>query len=230
MLRGEEGDMIDEVSPTEFHEAEGVEDWHVVSDGATACFRTGSFTRGAQFVRAIGALPGIEDHPPDIDLRPNRVIVRVLTATAEYYGMSKRDIEVARQISEVARELRLSADTAAVQSVLIVPGAASTAEVMPFWKAVLGYEPRPDSPEEDLVDPSNRGPAFWLEQMDELRPDGGGAIHVAVWVPYEQAEARVAAALAAGGRIVRDEFAPAWWTLADAAGNEADISTVLHRD
>ena len=173
--------MIDEVSPTEFHEAEGVEDWHVVSDGATACFRTGSFTTGAQFVRAVGELPGIEEHPPDIDLRPNRVIVRVLTATAEYYGMSKRDIEVARQISAVAREFGLSADATAVQSVLIVPGAASTAEIMPFWRAVLGYEPRPDSPEEDLVDPSNRGPAFWLEQMDELRPDGGGAIHVAVW-------------------------------------------------
>jgi 4a-hydroxytetrahydrobiopterin dehydratase len=36
--------------------------------------------------------------------------------------------------------------------------------------------------------------------MDEPRPDGGGAIHVAVWVPEEQAEARIAAALAAGGR------------------------------
>jgi hypothetical protein len=45
-----------------------------------------------------------------------------------------------------------------------------------------------------------------------------------------QAEARVAAALAAGGRIVRDEFAPSWWTLADSAGNEADIATVSGRD
>ncbi|CAN5852876.1 hypothetical protein BH24CHL6_BH24CHL6_16530 [soil metagenome] len=25
-------------------------------------------------------------------------------------------------------------------------------------------------------------------------------------------------------------FAPAWWTLADAAGNEADISTTTGRD
>ena len=77
---------------------------------------------------------------------------------------------------------------------------------------------------------SDRGPAFWFEEMNEPRPDGGGAIHVAIWVPYEQAEARVAAALAAGGRLVRDEFAPAWWTLADAAGNEADIATTMSRD
>ena len=38
----------------------------------------------------------------------------------------------------------------------------------------------------------------------------------------------VAAALAAGGRLVRDH-APMWWTLADAAGNEVDISTVQGR-
>ena len=87
-----------------------------------------------------------------------------------------------------------------------------------------------DSPDEDLVDPRGRGPAFWFEQMQEPRPDGGGAIHVAIWVPYEQAEARIAAALAAGGRMVRDEFAPSWWTLADAAGNEADIATTMSRD
>jgi 4a-hydroxytetrahydrobiopterin dehydratase len=101
---------------------------------------------------------------------------------------------------------------------------------MPFWRAVLGYEPRNDTPDEDLVDPRSRGPSFWFEPMHEPRGDGGGAIHVCVWIPYEQAEARVTAALAAGGRMVRDQFAPAWWTLADAAGNEADIATIETRD
>ena len=117
-----------------------------------------------------------------------------------------------------------------VQSVLVIPGAPDVAVVMPFWQALLGYERRPDSPDEDLIDPRDRGPAFWFEAMDEPRSDGGGAIHVAVWVPIEEAEARVAAALAAGGTIVRDTFAPAWWTLADAAGNEADVASIAHRD
>ena len=144
--------------------------------------------------------------------------------------MSRRDIDLARQISAPARELGLSADPSAVQSVLVIPGATARAEVMPFWRAVLGYEPRPDSPDQDLVDPRTRGPSFWFEQMHEPRPDGGGAIHIAIWVPYEQAEARIAGALAAGGRVVRDKFAPSWWTLADAAGNEADIATTKGRD
>ena len=144
--------------------------------------------------------------------------------------MSRRDIELARQISAAAGGLGLSADPAAVQSLIVIPGATVPAAVMPFWQAVLGYEPRRDSPDEDLVDPRGRWPGFWFERMDQPRPDGGGAIHVAIWVPYEQAQSRIAAALAAGGRMVRDEFAPSWWTLADAVGNEADIATTTGRD
>jgi 4a-hydroxytetrahydrobiopterin dehydratase len=220
--------MTDGITPTQFHE--GAEDWRVVGDGACAYFPAGSFVRGARLVQAIAGLPGIDDHSPDVDLRPDGVTVRLLTKSDEWYGMSQRDVDLAREISRVARELGLSADPSAVQSVLVIPGAPNTAEVMPFWQAVLGYERRPDSPEEDLVDPRTRGPAFWFEGMKEPRADGGGAIHVAIWVPYEQAEARVAAALAAGGHMVRDDFAPAWWTLADAAGNEADIATAKGRD
>ena len=222
--------MIDGISPSQFHEAEGVEDWRVLGEGACAYFRSGSFATGAMLVQAISELAGLDDHHPDIDLRHDGVTVRLITITDDWCGMSTRDVELARQISAMARELGLSADPSAVQSLLVIPGAPITAEVMPFWRAVLGYEPRRDSPDEDLVDPRRRGPSFWFEPMDEPRPDGSGAIHVAIWVPHEQAEARIAAALAAGGRMVRDEFAPSWWTLADAAGNEADIATTIGRD
>jgi 4a-hydroxytetrahydrobiopterin dehydratase len=222
--------MKDGITARQFRESEGVEDWPVVSDGACAYFRTGSFAASARLVQAIGELPGVGEHRPDIDIRQDGVTVRLITIADDWYGMSQRDVDLARQISAVARKQGLSADPSAVQSVLVIPGAPVTAEVMPFWRAVLGYEPRADSPDEDLVDPHNRGPAFWFEGMEEPRSDGGGAIHIAVWVPYEQAEARVAAALAAGGRVVRDKYAPAWWTLADAAGNEADIATIMSRD
>jgi 4a-hydroxytetrahydrobiopterin dehydratase len=222
--------MIEKISPTQFSESEGVQDWRVLGDGACAYFRTGTFAKGARLVQAISELPGVEDHQPDVDLRPGGVTVRVLTVADDHYGMSRRDVELARQVSAAARALGLAADPSAVQSFLVVPGATVRADVMPFWQAVLGYEVRRDSPDQDLVDPRNRWPALWFEQMGQPRPDGGGAIHVAVWVPYEQAEARVAAALAAGGRMVRGEFAPSWWTLADAAGNEVDVATVKGRD
>ena len=213
--------MPDRMSPKQFHESAGVEDWRVVGDGGCAYFRTGSFAAGARLVQAIGQLPGVEDHKPDVDLRYDGVTVRLITYTDDYYGMSDRDVEMARQISTAARRLGLSADPSAVQSLLVIPGATSTAEVMPLWRAALGYEARRDSPAEDLVDPRGRGPGFWFEQMKTPRAGGGGAVHVAIWVPSEQAEARIAAALAAGGRMVRDAFAPSWWTLADAAGTRS---------
>jgi hypothetical protein len=39
-----------------------------------------------------------------------------------------------------------------------------------------------------------------------------------------------ASALAAGGHLVSDEHAPEWWTLADAEGNEVDVTTTTGRD
>ena len=219
----------DGIGPKQFHESEGTQDWRVLYDGATAYFRTGSIAAGARLVQAISDLSGVEEQRPDIDVRHDGVTVRMLTITDDYAGMTRGHVELAHRISAAAQKLGLSADPSAVQSLLVVPGATARAEIMPFWRAVLGFEPRRDSPAEDLVDPRGRGSAFWLEQMREPREGGGGAIHIAVWVPYEQAEARVAAVLAAGGRMVRDEFAPSWWTLADAAGNEADIATTKGR-
>jgi 4a-hydroxytetrahydrobiopterin dehydratase len=222
--------MVERITPKQFHEADGVTDWRVLGDGACTYFRTGSLAAGAKLVQAISELHDLDAHRPAIDVRHDGVTVRLLTMTDDYWGMSERDVVLARQISAVAREQGVPADPFAAQTLLVIPGAPVTGEVMPFWRAVLGYEPRSDSPDEDLVDPRGLGPGFWFEPMDEPRGDGGGAIHVAVFVPYERAEARVAAALAAGGRLVRDEFAPAWWTLADAAGNEADIATSMGRD
>jgi 4a-hydroxytetrahydrobiopterin dehydratase len=222
--------MTEMITAREFLGSDGLEEWTVVSDGACSFFRTGSFVESARFVLAISELPGSDGHPPGIDVRADGVTVRLITVTAGHFGMSTDDVDAARRISAVARDLGLAGDPAVIQSILVVPGAPDVAAVMPFWRAVLGYEPRPDSPDEDLVDPRDRGPAFWFEEMEEPRSGGGGAIHLGIWVPYEQAEARVAAALAAGGRMVRDEFAPAWWTLADPAGNEADIGTVKGRD
>jgi 4a-hydroxytetrahydrobiopterin dehydratase len=222
--------MTDNISPKQFHEAAGSDGWRVVGDGACAYFATDSLAQAARLVQAISQLPSVEDHQPDIDVRPDGVTVRLLTKSPDYYGMSRRDVDLAAQISAAARSLGLSGDPSKVQSVLVIPGGPDVAALMPFWQATLGYERRPDTPDEDLVDPRLRGPAFWFEQMKETRPDGGGAIHISVWVPYEQAQARIDAALAAGGHMVRDDYAPAWWTLADAAGNEADISTIETRE
>jgi 4a-hydroxytetrahydrobiopterin dehydratase len=51
------------------------------------------------------------------------------------------------------------------------------------------------------------------------------AMHIDVSVARDQAETRLAAALAAGGRIVDESEAPATWILADRAGNKVCIAS-----
>jgi 4a-hydroxytetrahydrobiopterin dehydratase len=218
----------DGISPSEFREAEGMADWPVLGDGAATFFRTDSVATSARLVEAIVSIEGIEAHRPDIDIRPDGVTVRLLT-TETWYGMTRRDVEVARRISAAAADLGLTADPTVVQCVHpIVIGAVDIPKVMPFWQALMGYIRRPDSPDEDLVDPRGRGPGIWFEQVEEPG-HGRPRMHVGVWVAPDLAEARVAAALAAGGTMVFDKAAPAWWTLADPEGNESDVATTLNR-
>ena len=221
--------MTDAISPSDFEQAEGAADWRVVSDGATAYFPTPSFVASARRVEAVSELAGLDDDPPAVDVRKGGVTFTIVTLRDDYMGMTRANLDLAARISAIAREQGLTADPNGVQGFLVIPGAPAIGEVMPFWRAVLGYVPRPDSPAEDLVDPLERTPPLWFETMDEPRPGGLGAIHVAVWLPQELAEARVTAALAAGGHMVRDEYAPSWWTLADAAGNEVDVSSIANR-
>jgi 4a-hydroxytetrahydrobiopterin dehydratase len=221
--------MAERVFARQFHAAEGGEAWRVLPEGAYAFYRTDSFAASARFVDAVGGLAGDGDGP-NIDIRPDGVTVLLRAFKAEGFGLVQADLDLARAISSIAREHGLTADPTAIQSLSIIPGATDRSGIMPFWMEVLGYDRRPDSPDEDLVDPHDRLAPFWFEQMDELRADGAGTIHLVVWVPWDQAEARVAAGLAAGGRHVRHNPEEQFWTLADPAGNEVDIATTSAPD
>jgi 4a-hydroxytetrahydrobiopterin dehydratase len=208
------------ITPEQFHQAAGV-DWRVLLffDGAAGHFRTGTFAAGVALVDAIGRLADAANHHPDVDLRYPGVTVRLRSHDVD--GLSERDVELARQISAAARDLGVPADPSAVQEVNLTVDALVGAEVLPFWRAVLGYR---DKGPADLVDRHGHGPSLWFREMDAPRPQRN-RLHVDISVPHDQAEARVAAAIAAGGHLVSGQRAPAWWVLADAEGNEACVAT-----
>jgi len=167
---GQSDSMSDRITMRQFHESDGVEDWRVVGEGACAYFRTGSFAAGARLVNAISELAGLDDYHPDIDLRYDGVIVRLITVAPDYYGLSERDLELARQISATARTLGVPVEPAVVQTVLVTIDAFDIPKVKPFWRAVLGYQDREDSPE-DLVDPRGRGASIWFQKIDAPDPE-----------------------------------------------------------
>lgn len=172
-------------------------------------------------MQAIGEMPGIEDGCLDVGLRQEGVIVRLITLTDDYYGLTEHHVDMARRISAVARTLGLPADPSGVQTVQVTIDALAGPAVVAFWRALPGYEARANSGE-DLLDPRRRGAPFSFQQMDAPRPQRN-RVPADVWVPYDQAEARTAAALAAAGRLLNDAEAPSHRVLADPEGNEACV-------
>jgi 4a-hydroxytetrahydrobiopterin dehydratase len=183
--------------------------------------------------RAVEACGDDADDHLRADLRADRV--DLILQTQAVAGCTARDVELAAEVSRVVGELGLrtapGGGTRPVQALEIAVDALDIAAVRPFWRAVLAYtdEPGYDGPEDPVVDPAGVGPAVWFQQMAAPRPQRN-RIHLDVTVPHDEAEARVAAALEAGGHLVSDARARAFWVLADAEGNEVCVCTWQDRD
>jgi len=80
-----------------------------------------------------------------------------------------------------------------------------------------------------LVTTMNDKAPVELRELPEPRPQRN-RIHFDVSVPHDEARHRIQAALAAGGTLLSDARAPAFWVLADAEGNEACVTTWQGRD
>jgi 4a-hydroxytetrahydrobiopterin dehydratase len=201
------------IAPGRFHEL----GWRVLAYAACTHFRTASLAEGATLAGAIAKLAEGSGRARIVDLRSDGVTVRL--KVSETGELSEGDVALAREISTAARELSLPVDLTGLQSYQIAIDALVIPDVMPFWAAVLGYLQIADI----LVDPHFEGPTIWFQQMDVPRPQRN-RIHIDLYMPEDQAHARIQAAVAAGGRIVNDAHAPGWWTLADPEGNEVDVA------
>ncbi|WHP18516.1 VOC family protein [Cellulomonas sp. ES6] len=202
--------------------------WRVLLLWLQAAFRTGDLATGAALVARVAAEAERLGARPDVTLRPDQVHVRTTTWSA--HGLTETDLALADAVSRAADELGVAGDPGLLTSQEVAVDALDIPAVAPFWRAVLGYgtEPGTDPDDHVLADPAGLGPGYWFQQMDAPRPQRN-RIHVDVTVPHDQAEARVAAALAAGGRLVSDSRAPAFWVLADPEGNEACVCTWQER-
>lgn len=197
--------------------------WRVLLGRLVGRWQTGGFSAGAEFVSRIAQKADELDHHPDVDLRYPHVTVT--TISHDVGRLTDRDRRLAVAVSAVADELGLTPAPDQLTVLEIALDVMVGAEVLPFWRAVLGYEV--ESPEQDepaLVDPAGRHAGLWFQQMTEPRTERN-RFHLDVTVPHDMAEDRVRRALAAGGRLVTDDYAPSWWVLADAEGNEACICT-----
>jgi len=202
-------------------EAAGLSDWRQLFEALRTRFLTGDFATGLQLVGRIGELAEEANHHPDVDLRYPHVNVRLFSH--DVFGVTSRDVDLARAISTVAAELGVRADPTATSVVEIALDTWDHEEIKPFWRAVLGMGDHPQY-DSELRDLSGSQPTLWFQET-ERHDEPRQRFHLDVRVPPEVADSRIADAIAAGGTLVTDEHAPRFWVLADAHGNKACVTT-----
>ena len=202
-------------------------DWRQVLGRIKARFRTRDFATGLDLVNRVGALAEAADHHPDVTLTYTDVVVTLVSH--DVAGITSRDVALAREISRAAADLDVRADVARLTQAELGLDTSAGAELAPFYAALLGGEVVQGA----AVDPSGQTPTVWWQE-----PGGAGddehalppqpfeqRWHLDVWVPHDDAEARLQAVLDAGGRLVSDRAAPAYWVVEDADGNRSCICT-----
>lgn len=193
-------------------------DWRFLEDGLRTRFAFRGFVPGATLVAAITEAAEAANHHPDLSLGYGRLDVTLTSHDAG--GVTDRDVALAREISGLAAGMGVEAVPEGLMILQLALDTPDSRALRPFWRALLGYS---EAPGDHLVDPTGLNPKAWFQDSEER--DGTDRFHLDVIVPDDAVAERLAAVLAAGGTLVTDEFAPAWWVLADPQGNRACVCT-----
>ena len=196
--------------------AEGLEDWVVLHGGPTAVFQTKTLADAASLAQAISQLPGLDGTAAHMSILTKSLTIRL---TREVWNTEVEHIELASEISKIAKSLGAVAAPSMVQEVQFAIAAKPDAIDVGFWRAVLGYQPMLD---DAGIDPLGISSNVWMQDIDVNKPLRH-AMHIDVSVSKEHAQSRVDAAVAAGGVIVDSSEAPSWWVLADRSGNKVCV-------
>lgn len=226
---GNEADLLPLEPGSDRWDAHGTEDWRLLF-AAMVGYATPSPMQAAALVTLAADLADAAGLPLSIDVRDGLVVVGTVKDAWEMDGGYRT---LAAQVQQAARGAGLVAAPARPAFVQVVIDAVDIAAVRRFWVAALGYEQDPRAGVTDIIDPHGIGmPVVFqdLDATDTARRAQRNRVHVDVFLPDDLARARVEAALAAGGSVVRHPESPEWWTLADPEGNEVDVTFSAGRE
>jgi 4a-hydroxytetrahydrobiopterin dehydratase len=198
----------------------GLADWSLLQGGLHTRLLTKDFATGLRLVSRIGAAAEAADHHPDLDLRYGHLDIRLLSHDVQ--AVTERDVRLARTISDLAAAEGVVATPRAMARLEIGLDTPAAAAVRPFWAAVLDMAETSGELRGDLL------PTVWFQASGSDEPRQ--RFHVDLWVAPEVVDQRIAAAVAAGGVLVSDAEAPAFWVLADPEGNRVCLCTWQSRD
>jgi 4a-hydroxytetrahydrobiopterin dehydratase len=188
--------------------------WQRMDGALRARFRAPSFPAAMALVQDIGAHAEQVDHHPDMDVRWREV--EFALASHDVGAITDRDTALAAAITDLAQ--RHAAEPVPVRHARVELGidTADADALRPFWLAVSGGRERDSEFGPRIEHPSGLRIRFQDPEPRRHRD----RLHLDLHPAPGTLPAVRSAALAAGGRLVTDEFAPDWWVLADPDGNE----------
>ncbi|WP_210591039.1 VOC family protein [Streptomyces sp. GESEQ-35] len=210
--------------------ASGLGDWRKLAQPIAARYRVAGLAGAAAFVAAVAEVPVSAGQEPEIRVGRGFVDVALSTVDGRAGGrwVTPDDLELARAISGVARVQGLTAVPGEVAQLELALDTADDKLVGPFWSALLTGEAG-HVVGDTVLDPSNRVPSLWFQGTDP-HESPRQRWHLDLWLAPEVADARIAAAVAAGGEVVDGSQAPSFTVLADPDGNRVCVCTALDRE
>lgn len=220
-----DGNEVDLVPGDALDEGTGTADWQSVFS-AMACYRTTSPAQQRDLAAAAAALADDTGFPLLVDLRPGLVIIDSGKdqSDPDAHGLELDFADLAADLQTAARELGATADPRLPRFVQLFLDAADVAAVRAFWVAALGYVHDRRDGVSDIHDPRRLNPVLVFQEIDPsetARRRQRNRIHVEVAVPSDLAQSRLAATVAAGGRLLDESQERR--RVADPEGNELVI-------
>ncbi|KUG53626.1 hypothetical protein AVL62_02260 [Serinicoccus chungangensis] len=238
---GNEVDILPLPEDADRWDGPGTDDWRLVFS-AVAVYPTTTIEQAERLVTAAADIADRAGIPLLLDVRHDGTAGRAAGAGAETivvldtgkdrWEMDEGYLPLCQRVQREARSLGLTAAPDLARFVQVGVDAVDVPATRSFWQTALGYAPDPRPGVTDVVDPNGLGPVLFFQPLDPSeteRRSQRNRLHLEAAVPHDVADAKVRAALRAGGTVVRDD-SPTSWTLADPEGNELDIVAGVARE